>query len=64
MTDFLLQDEGTIAVLQPLTRAARDWVMEHISDDSMILDDGGVVIEHRFVRDIVRDIRDEGLEVE
>ena len=61
-TDFLLQDEGTIAVLFPLTTAAEAWVEEHLAADAIYWT-SGVVIEHRFVAPIVAGILDDGLEV-
>jgi hypothetical protein len=33
-TDFRVQDEGTIFLLQPLTDAARRWSVEHLPDDA------------------------------
>jgi hypothetical protein len=62
MSDFLLQDEGTIAVLFPLTPAAEDWVAENLPAAALTWGDG-TVIEHRFVAPIVRGILDDGLEV-
>lgn len=60
--DFLLQDEGTIAVLFPLTTAAEAWIDEHLPADAIFWT-SGVVIEHRFVAPIVAGIVDDGLEV-
>jgi hypothetical protein len=60
--DFLLQDEGTIAVLFPLTTAAEGWVEEHLPAGAIFWTDG-VVIEHRYVAPIVAGILDDGLEV-
>lgn len=62
--DFSVNNQGTIVLLQPLTDAARAWVEEHIG-----LDNGfqpywpTVVIECRYVRDIIEGIRNDGLAV-
>jgi hypothetical protein len=60
--DFLLQNEGTIAVLFPLTTVGAAWIDEHLPADAIVWT-GGVVIEHRFVGPIVLGIVDDGLEV-
>jgi hypothetical protein len=60
--DFLLQNEGTIAVLFPLTAAAVAWIDEYLPADTTFWT-GGVVIEHRFVVPIIGGIVDAGLEV-
>lgn len=63
MPDFSFLDEGTIAVLTPQTDAARAWVDEHIDPDHMQWA-GGVVIEHRFVLDIITGLDSEGLTID
>jgi len=60
--DFRLIDAGTIAVLTPQTDAGTDWVEEFIPDDHQQWA-GGVVIEHRFVLDILTGIEGDGLTV-
>jgi len=60
--DFLLSDEGSIFLLQPLTPAAVSWIEENISDDHMTFG-SAVVVEHRFIADIVRGAIADGLAV-
>ena len=60
MRDFLLQDEGTISVLFPLTPAAHRWVAENLPSDAFTWVDG-TVIEHRFVAAIIAGILSDGL---
>lgn len=60
--DFYLNDQGTIAVLYPATDVAERWIDEYLSDTSLF-SCGGVVIEHRFVRDIVVGLIDDGLTI-
>lgn len=62
MTDFLLCDEGSIAILTPMTEAAEDWVAEHLPEDAMRFGPG-VVIEHRYVADIVDGLVADGLSI-
>ena len=60
--DFELQDEGSLYLLRPLTREAVEWLDEHIEQNRQMFGTA-VVIEHRYVADIVRGIRDAGLEL-
>lgn len=58
--DFELNNEGTISLLRPLTSRGRDWLDEKLGDDKQWFGDA-VVIEHRYVDDIVTGIRADGL---
>ncbi len=62
MTDFLLQDEGSIFLLTPLTDAASCWVTEHVDPDALAWA-GGIVVEHRFIEEIVAGAICDGLQV-
>jgi len=60
--DFRLQDEGTIVILHPCNDAAGDWIYEHVGwGDEITWWGGGVVIERRYVNDILAGILDAGL---
>jgi hypothetical protein len=61
--DFRLDNHGTISVLFPVTAAAHEWVEENLPADRMHWGAGGTVIEHRYVRDIVNGIVNDGLEI-
>ena len=63
MTDFFIQNEGSIFLLQPLSDAGKEWVKEHIGDDAQTLGDA-VVIEHRYIGAIVDGVQADGLSVE
>lgn len=60
--DFDVENHGSIFILQPLTPAAREWVSEHIADDAQWWA-GGVVVEHRYIADIVEGALSDGLVV-
>lgn len=62
-TDFYLQDEGSIAILIPLSDAAEDWVAEHLPEDATRWGNG-VVVEHRYVAPIVDGLTADGLSIE
>ena len=58
--DFGVQDEGTICILNLYSQAAKDWAEEHLPEDRMTWC-GGVVVEHRYISDIVDGMLAEGL---
>jgi hypothetical protein len=60
--DFLIADHGSIFLLQPISDRALAWIHEHLPPDAPRFG-SSVVVEHRFVADIVTGIRDDGLVV-
>jgi len=60
--DFTVQNESSIFLLQPQTESARRWVDEFLPEDRMEFA-GAIVVEHRYIQDIVDGIRRDGLEV-
>lgn len=62
--DFHLANYGTIYVLTPETDQARAWVDEYLPSDAMRWGRNGVVVEHRYIADIVEGIRADGMEVQ
>ena len=62
MADFEVSIHGTIFVFAPLTPAARDWVAEFLPEDAQQWA-GGVVIEHRYISDVVIGVQRDGLMV-
>jgi hypothetical protein len=61
-TDFAVANHGTIVLLQPLTRAANEWIAANLPADRLHYA-GAIVIEPRYLADIVAGIRADGLEV-
>lgn len=59
-TDFVLTDHGTIALLTPITDAAKQWSDEHLPEDRQMFGDS-TVIEPRYVLDILHGINEAGL---
>jgi len=58
--DVRIQDEGNIYLLFSLTDAAREWVDENLPTDATTWGNG-IVVEHRYVRDIVCGMVEDGL---
>jgi hypothetical protein len=63
MTDFTISYHGSISLLTPISAAAKEWVAERISDDAQWFGHA-VMIEHRYVDDVVNDAMAAGFEVE
>jgi hypothetical protein len=62
--DFKVDNQGSIFLLHPLNDTAREWVNEHIGQDNGYQPYyPTVVIEHRYVADIVAGIQNDGLAV-
>jgi hypothetical protein len=60
--DFAVEDHFSIFLLRPLTPAAESWIHEHIPEDAQYFGNS-VVVEHRYIADIVAGIQDDGLVV-
>jgi hypothetical protein len=60
--DFFVQNEGSIFLLHPFTYAAQEWITENISPDRIMFGDA-VVVEHRFILNLIEGILADGLEV-
>ena len=63
MADFHIQNEGSIVILYPHGREAQEWIEEHLPADAQRWGTG-IVIEPRYLEDILNGIRADGLEVE
>lgn len=59
-TDFHIEDHGTVVLLRPVTEEAEAWIVEHISHETARFGNA-VVVEHRYIVDIVRGIIKDGL---
>jgi hypothetical protein len=60
--DFIVSDEGSVFIFTPLTPAAREWVAEFLPEGAMRWA-GPVVVEHRYISDIISGARRDGLVV-
>jgi hypothetical protein len=64
--DFTVQNHGSIFLLCPQTEAATEWARKHIGGENGFQPywPGAVVVEHRYITDIVEGIKSDGLQVE
>jgi hypothetical protein len=63
MPDIQVINHGSIMIFLPKTDAGRKWVAEHIGSDAMRWA-GGVVVEPRYIDDVVTGASADGLLVE
>ena len=61
--DFRFTDHGSICLLTPLSAQALDWVENNLPKERQTWG-GGIVIEPRYVDDIVEGFMEDGLTVE
>ncbi len=61
-TDLIVHGGGTVYILRPTTPTGEAWIEEHIQADAFPFG-GGVVVEHRYIRDIVVGAISDGLKV-
>ena len=50
--DFQVQNHGSIFLLEPISAAAVAWVDKHLPSDHPLFG-ASIVVEHRYIRDIV-----------
>lgn len=62
-TDFLVQNHGSICILQALTEAAKDWVNEHLPEDAQTWGTNGTMVEPRYLQPILAGIEADGLSI-
>jgi hypothetical protein len=63
--DFAVENHGSIFLIKPLTPSATSWIEEHIGQDNGYQPYfPTVVVEHRYIADIVAGIQNDGLAVQ
>jgi hypothetical protein len=61
--DFGVNDQGSIFLLRSYTDVARDWIDENIGDFAQWWC-GALVVEHRYIDNIIAGLQGDGLTVE
>jgi hypothetical protein len=62
LTDFIVRNEGSIVLLTPITNVAKEWVEEHLPEDVQHWGTA-IVVEPRYIMDILQGIHEDGLGV-
>jgi hypothetical protein len=60
--DVLVTDHGSIFLVQPLNDTAEDWLESNVQSEAQWFD-GGVVVEHRYIRALIIGMSNDGLVV-
>lgn len=63
MTDIRVENHGSIMLLVAETYDAHEWLVAHVPADAMWARNDALVVEPRYVEDIVRGAIADGLEV-
>lgn len=61
--DFSVQNEGTIFLVRSNNEAARQHLSENVQDDAQWFG-GALVVEHRYIADLVSALQGNGFSVE
>ena len=62
LADLIVRNEGSIFLLCPVTPAGSDWIEENIGADAQTWGTA-IVVEHRYIGNIVDGAVRDGLEV-
>lgn len=62
LNDVIVWNEGGIYLVRPVTDAAEQWIAEHVSEEATYFGPA-LVVEHRYIADLVAGMKADGLEV-
>ncbi len=62
-SDVQVENHGTIFLVRPLSQRANAWIGEHVAEDALFFG-GALVVEHRYIQEIVAALVDEGMQVQ
>ena len=61
--DFTVTNHGSLWLLTLITEAAQAWAAEHLPSDALRWGDHSIVVEPRYLENIVLGIQGDGLTV-
>ena len=64
VTDVLVENHGSIQIVQPLTPRAWEWTEQHVQYESWQMIGGGVAVDPRMIDEIVQGMTDDDLVVQ
>lgn len=62
MNDFSIDNQGTIFLVQPNNEAAKQWLADNVEDGAQWFS-SSLVVEHRYIQDLVAGMREAGFSV-
>jgi hypothetical protein len=60
--DLEIQNEGTLFLVHPRTDTGARWIGENVQEDAQFFGQA-LVVEHRYISDLVSGAQDDGLRV-
>jgi hypothetical protein len=63
MADISIENHGSLWLVRPRTDSARQWLRWNVQDDALWFA-GALVVEPRYVADLVSGIQDDGFLVD
>jgi hypothetical protein len=63
LPDVLVANEGTLFIVNAISRRAKAWLAEHVDLDEAQHWGASLVVEHRFIVELVDGMHDSGLVV-
>ena len=63
MADYKVEGSGTVYLLRPLNISAAENLKEHTNEEAQFFGNA-LAVEHRYIDDLVAQLREEGWEVE
>tara|TARA_R110000737_G_scaffold171274_1_gene196864 strand:+ start:303 stop:509 length:207 start_codon:yes stop_codon:yes gene_type:complete len=63
MTDITVSNHGSIVLLTPVSEIGEGWLEEHIPSDALTWGKNSIVVEPRYVGDIIDGAAADGLAV-
>ena len=64
MSDFMIQDEGSIVIVTPMNDQAQEFLDAHVITEETQMWGSGVVVEPRYMRDLLLGMGERGLTYE
>ena len=63
MSKFQIADQGTIILIRPLNKTARQWLDENVVAEPWQWVQGALCVEARFARDLLIEIEEAGFSI-
>lgn len=61
--DILVNDQGSIVMLTPISPEAREWISQYVAFESWQWFGGSLCVEHGYADDLIEGMQAEGLTV-
>lgn len=61
--DATVNNQGSIFLLTPISKAAKEWTDSKLDPDAQMFGNA-IVVEHRYISDIVQGMQNDGLTVQ